>query len=335
MNPLVSIIIPAKNESHFIGECLDSIKNQTFSDWEVIVIDDNSDDSTFEIVQKYALNDNRIKVLKNDGIGIIHALRLAFRTTEGMYITRMDADDRMKPNKIEVLYGGLCDFGEGFIAVGGVEYFSENKKLGDGYKRYEQWLNNLTMEGENFKDIFKECVIPSPCWMVHRTDLNKVNAFEENRYPEDYDLAFRFYEAGFKVVPTSEIIHEWRDYPTRTSRTDEHYSDQTFTTIKVHYFLKIHFNSEKKIVIIGDGNRGKALAKQLTDKSIDFEWLGNNPNKIGKHIYDKVIQPIDEDFIFDDKQLLVTISNKTYKQKIKKFFDEIKLNEHEDYFWFA
>ncbi|MEX1190828.1 MAG: glycosyltransferase family 2 protein [Brumimicrobium sp.] len=335
MKPIVSIIIPAKNEAKFISECIESVQNQSFLDFEVIVVDDNSTDSTFEILQDFSKKDHRIKVLKNNGNGIISALRLAFENTEGDYITRMDADDRMKPNKIQVLHKGLNSKGNGYLAVGGVEYFSENNELGTGFKRYEEWLNNLTASGENFKDIFKECVIPSPCWMISRMDLINVNAFDEERYPEDYDLAFRFYEAGYKVLPTKEIVHEWRDYPTRTSRTHENYADYTFTPIKMHYFLKLHYDREKKIVVFGASYRGKELAKYLSKHSIDFLWVGSNPNKIGKHIYDKLILSIDRVEDLYNKQFLITVANESHKNEINLFLSDQGLKELDDYFFFA
>jgi len=58
----------------------------------------------------------------------------------------------------------------------------------------------LTAKGNNFQEIYKECVIPSPCWMIYRTDMDKCQAFLPNRYPEDYDLCFRFYENGMRTT---------------------------------------------------------------------------------------------------------------------------------------
>ena len=83
------------------------------------------------------------------------------------------------------------------MATGLVKYFSETT-LGDGYQKYEQWLNQLTLENRNFEDIYKECVIPSPAWMCHRDDLDNCGGFAQQQYPEDYDLCFRFYKNKLK-----------------------------------------------------------------------------------------------------------------------------------------
>lgn len=334
MKPLISILIPAKNESAFLEDCLHSIQNQSYKNWECIMIDDHSTDNTFEIIKKFSKNDKRFKGLTNDGSGIIEALRTAYNKCEGEYISRMDADDLMTENRVEVLLNNLLENGRKQISVGKVKYFSENE-LGDGFKKYEQWLNELTRKGQNFRDIFKECVIPSPCWMIHREDLDAVNAFDENRYPEDYDLAFRFYEADYKVVSCDEVLHKWRDYSTRTSRTDDNYADYTFTEIKTHYFFKLHREKDQELVVIGAGNRGKKLAKHLTELNEPFLWVDQNPNKLGKDIYDVRIHSIEEIDNLGDKQFIVTISNDNAKGELRKMFKDSKLKEMEDFFFFA
>lgn len=216
--PLVSILVPFKNTEHFLPECIESIMNQSYTNWELLIIDDGSTDNSYQIVSEHANKDNRIKLFKNTGNGIIDALRVAFKHSHGDYITRMDSDDIMIPEKLEVLAKGLQTHGKQHLAVGLVKYFSSNG-INDGYAKYETWLNNLTKKGNNFSEIYKECVIPSPCWMVHREDLIACSAFEPTNYPEDYDLTFRFFKQGFKCIPCDTVLHEWRDYSTRTSRT--------------------------------------------------------------------------------------------------------------------
>ena len=183
--------MPVKNTAQFLNECMDSILNQTYKKWELLAIDDGSMDNSLAILTKYSKQDNRIKVFKNNGKGIIEALRLAYSKSSGEFISRMDSDDIMTEDKLTVLSGNLLNAGQGNIATGLVQYFSE-KALGDGFKNYENWLNNLTARGSNFTAIYKECVIPSPCWMAYREDLEKCDAFNPNNYPEDYDLVFRF-----------------------------------------------------------------------------------------------------------------------------------------------
>jgi len=332
--PLISIVMPVKNTSLFLGECLDSILRQTLINWELLAVDDGSTDESYNILKSYSVNDNRIKVFKNNGRGIIDALRLAYLNSSGELITRMDSDDVMSADKLEVLSDNLLSVGGGGIALGMVEYFSEDG-VGEGFKNYEDWLNGLTVRGSNFSEIYKECVIPSPCWMVFRDDLEKCGAFRSNRYPEDYDLTFRFYLNGLKPIPCNKILHQWRDYATRTSRTDENYADNTFIEIKADYFLELEHNPEKKLVLWGAGGKGKAVAKKFISQGVDFLWICDNPKKIGKHIYDKQMLGFNELDNIENAQSIITVANPKAKEEIKSYFGKRNQKSMKDFFFFC
>ena len=93
--PLVSVIVPFKNTADYLEDCLESILKQTLTNWELLIVDDGSTDESQKLVQKYANKDSRIQLFKNDGNGIIEALRTAYRHAKGTYVTRMDSDDIM------------------------------------------------------------------------------------------------------------------------------------------------------------------------------------------------------------------------------------------------
>ena len=195
---------------------------------------------------------------KNNGNGIIDGLRTAFAVSEGSYITRMDSDDIMANNRNEVLINNLIAHGKNHVAVGMVKYFRADG-VSDGYARYERWINKLTVAGTNYSEIYKECVIPSPCWMLHRDDFIACEGFNPSRYPEDYDLTFRFYRANYKCIPCDKILLHWRDYSTRTSRTHEHYAINYFLDIKVHYFLELDHDVNRPLTVWGAGKKEKLL----------------------------------------------------------------------------
>ena len=332
--PLVSILIPFKNTEAFLQECLDSILNQQYSRWEVLAIDDASSDNSWGIVQNYTDKDQRFKLLKNEGKGIIEALRTAYTHCNGDLITRMDSDDIMTPDKLIAMVKLLLENGKGHVAVGQVRYFS-HRGISNGYARYEAWLNTLTGKGSNFTEIYKECVIPSPCWMVFKEDLDNCGAFAPNRYPEDYDLTFRFYEQQLKCIPYDKILHLWRDYDTRTSRTSEHYAANYFLDIKLHYFLKLEYDPSRPLVIWGAGNKGKTIAKSLLEREIDFTWICDNPNKINKNIYGKKLGHYRILKDLPDSQNIITVANEKEQELIKSFFESLNKLPMDDYFFFC
>ncbi|AUS07123.1 glycosyltransferase family 2 protein [Pseudotamlana carrageenivorans] len=332
--PLVSILIPFKNTKNFITNCLTSIIQQSYTHWELLIVDDHSTDGSFDIVEHFASKDPRFKLFKNDGQGIIDALRLAFQHSTGELITRMDSDDIMRPNKIEVLAHQLLTFGKKHVALGQVHYFAEDG-IKAGYKSYETWLNALTEKGTNYSEIYKECVIPSPCWMIHREDLIACDAFNPNRYPEDYDLAFRFYKHDFKCIPCDVVLHEWRDYSYRTSRTHVHYAENHFIDLKLNYFLELDYNHNKTLVVWGAGKKGKTIAKALTTLNIPFEWICDNPKKIGKDIYGTLLKPFKALESITSPQSIITVANKTEQKVILEYMNSLKLKAIEDYVFFC
>jgi teichuronic acid biosynthesis glycosyltransferase TuaG len=100
---LVSIITPSFNSEKFIAETIQSVQNQTYQNWEMIIVDDCSTDKTVSIIEYIANNDNRIKVYKlekNSGTGI--ARNAALGKASGKYIAFLDADDLWKPHKLEI-----------------------------------------------------------------------------------------------------------------------------------------------------------------------------------------------------------------------------------------
>jgi glycosyltransferase involved in cell wall biosynthesis len=332
--PLVSILVPFKNTESFIGECLDSILKQTYTNWEAIFVDDSSADSSFTIVETYAKKNNRIKPHKNTGSGIIKALQTAYCHCKGDYITRMDSDDVMALNRLDVMVNSLVKHGKKHLAIGQVHYFRADG-LSDGFARYEKWLNRLTNAGNNYSEIYKECVIPSPCWMLHREDFEACDGFNPNRYPEDYDLAFRFYKAGYTCIPCNDVLLYWRDYSTRTSRTHEHYADNHFLDLKVHYFLDLNYDATRPLAIWGAGHKGKTLAKILINLNIPFYWICDNPKKIGKHIYDQKLLNFDYLSQLKNPQSIVTVANENAQKEIIHYFEKQNMQSMLDYFFFC
>lgn len=326
--------MPVKNAGVYLEACLDSIINQEYQDWELIAINDHSKDNSADILSDYDARDNRVTWQDNSGHGIIEALRLAHSLSSGNYITRMDADDLMTADKLKVMQAQLEDYSHGHLALGQVKYFSENS-LGDGYKKYANWLNKLISKGENWKDLYKECVIPSPCWMVHRVDLKRAGAFEPELWPEDYDLCFRFYMAGLKCIPSDKILHHWRDYSERTSRNDPHYADNRFLNLKCEYFFRMHPRKDQNLVLWGAGKKGKSIADKMIEKQQDFIWLSNNENKIGKEIYGIIIQHQDDIEYINNPCILIAVSNPTEQKELEEKLLALKLVKGINYHFFC
>ena len=103
MNELVSIITPCYNSEKFLDECISSVLNQTYQNWEMLIVDDNSSDNSSILINSYSKKDERIKPLYlNDNIGAAMARNMAISKAKGKYLAFLDSDDVWRPKKLEV-----------------------------------------------------------------------------------------------------------------------------------------------------------------------------------------------------------------------------------------
>ena len=309
--------MPFKNEACFLEETITSIINQHYKNWELIAIDDSSTDNSFEIVTTLKKNEKRITLLKNRKAGITEALKTGRDYAKGTFITRMDADDIMLENKLEALHQELSSTAEKSVVIGKVHYFKSNgDKIGDGYFKYQNWINQLAENKQSFTEIYKECPVPSPSWMMKTSVFDEIGGFNSKTYPEDYDLAFRMYKAKLNVLSTSSVVHHWRDYETRTSRTHENYKDNRFLELKLDYFLALDYKVNKTLELQGAGKKGKFIARKLLERKIPFIWSCGISSKIGHNIYGVILKDSKQKQI--NAQLIVAIANPEDLIKIKK-----------------
>lgn len=325
---MISILMPVKNEALHLNALLSSIVNQSEKDFELIAVDDHSTDDSFAIIKQFSINDSRIKVFQSPKVGIIPALQYAYSKSLGQYITRQDSDDIMPIDKLENLLKILKSNGEGIVATGKVQYFSDFE-LKDGFKKYEKWLNSLCDTDSHYDQIFKECTLASSNWLIHRRDFEKIGAFNDSRYPEDYHFLFKAYENKLKIKSSNQVTHLWRDHKDRASRNLEQYKDQKFFSFKLFYFKKIYGSS--RICLWGAGPTGKKLAKELIAHDIDFHWVTNNMRKIGKSIYGVNIYDYHTLKDRSDHRLIISVTQRDALATIISYLGEINFDNYYEF----
>lgn len=333
--PLVSIIMAVKDTAPYLPVCLDSILAQTYTHWELIAVNDHSTDETPKILDTYAQRDSRIKVFHSDRPKLIPTLQIGYAQAKGTLINRMDSDDKMPDYKLQVLVDHWLNYGEGHVIAGGTEHFVDEGVVGDGFLKYERWLNQVASSNTHYQQIYKECVIPSHCWIIHKDDFEAVNAFNPLVYPEDYDLCFRFYKNKLKVIGIDYILHYWRDRSNRISRTWEEYKDNRYFDLKLRFFYEIDRDRQRPLVLWGAGRNGKDMAKLLQSYNDTFHWVCDNENKIGKDIYDVGMQHYRDIPEIKNPQIMIVVSSPKGKQDIQKLLDSWNKKPVTDYWFFA
>lgn len=331
--PLVSIIMAAKDTAPYLSDCMDSIIHQTYKNWELIAINDHSSDQTPEILKKYAEKDERINVFHSKRSKLIPTLKEGYKQAKGELINRMDSDDKMPHDKLEVLTSEWLKYGKGHIIAGGTEHFVDQGEVGDGFRKYEQWLNDVAKTETHYEQIYQECVIPSHCWIIHRDDFEKAGAFEPEIYPEDYDLCFRFYKNKLKVHGIDKILHYWRDRSDRISRTWDEYKDNRYFNLKVGYFYQIDRDRSRPLILWGAGKNGKDLAKLLLEEEHHFHWVCDNNRKIGKDIYGIRMESFEAIPSIENPQILIAVTSPSEKIIIQNQLAKFEKKPVQD-FWF-
>lgn len=133
MTPAISIICPVYNAQNFIKKCLNSIAQQTFNDWELILVDDGSPDDSGVICDEYAAKDERIKVIHKKNGGVSSARQAGLEASSGEYVIHVDPDDWIEPTMLEELFAKakeeeadvvICDY---FVNDGETESYKAQK----------------------------------------------------------------------------------------------------------------------------------------------------------------------------------------------------------------
>jgi glycosyltransferase involved in cell wall biosynthesis len=188
INPLVSIIVPAYNAAKHISDTIKSVQNQTFKDFELIIIDDGSKDNTLEVIESF-LDDKRIKYIFQENKGQASARNNGIREAKGSLIAFQDSDDLWKPNKLEKQLSLFDDPSIG-VCYSDVEVLDDETEKIIEYKR----TNNFEQmrRGDILKDLIYYNFIPFASVIVRKTCLEKVKGMDESiLIGDDWDLILR------------------------------------------------------------------------------------------------------------------------------------------------
>lgn len=204
--PLISVIMGIYNCEDTLRESIDCIFNQTIEDWELILCDDGSKDSTYSIAEEYKEKySEKIILLQNEkNKGLNYTLNRCLKEAKGKYIARMDGDDRCVPERFEKELEVFEKEPEISIVSSDMEFFDETGCWGR-ISHPEYPGNNDFIQGSPF--------CHAPC-MVKRDAYYKVNGYSVAKWllrVEDYHLWIKMYEAGYKGKNIQIPLYQMRD----------------------------------------------------------------------------------------------------------------------------
>ena len=284
-DPVVSVLLPARDAATHLPEAIASIDAQTLTAYEVIAVDDGSEDRTAGLLDEWARRDGRVRVLRQRPLGIVAALERARGEARGRYLARMDADDVAHPGRLEAQLEVMEGSPE-VVACGAlVEYFPAAAVRG-GARRYERWLNAALSHEEIERSLFVECPIAHPTFFLRADAVAGAGGYVDRGWPEDYDLLLRLWAGGGKLAKVPRVLLRWREGSDRLSRTSRRYAPAAFRACKVHYLVRTVLRDRSSVVVWGAGPVGKAMAVALQRSEVRVAaFVDLDPRKIGQEIH--------------------------------------------------
>jgi len=290
--PLISVVLPVYNCQNYIEEAVHSILNQTISDFELIIIDDASTDETLTIINN--LKDPRIKIVtKDQNLGLIHSLNLAFELSKGKFIARMDGDDISVPNRFEKQLDILENNSDVIVCGSWMQHFGKS----------EITVKHKENHNEIVAQMLLHCSLNMGTTMFYR-EILIANKFDESKkHVEDYDFWSRVAWIG-KFYNIQEVLYYYRVHEMQVSSIYKQIQVQGDLPIKLYLFKKIGYNTTKykdafivKMILLNQSIDLKELELFLNWIK-KLSYLNRKTNVFSQKELEKVLKKIKRKLLF-------------------------------------
>lgn len=222
----ISIVLPVYNGAKYLAESIESVINQTYANWELIIVNDCSTDGSLGIAMEYASKDARIKVFTNpQNLKLPNSLNEGFKHASGEYYTWTSDDNKYKPNALRVM----------------VECLENNPNVKMVYANYtridSEGIEIEPIKSLDVKHLFTGNVIGA-CFLYTVDVAQKVGEYDANLFlAEDYDYWIRLYEAG-DILHIEDDLYYYRIHGKSLTETKKsQVAEQTYKVIKKNFFF--------------------------------------------------------------------------------------------------
>ncbi|MGI8951795.1 MAG: glycosyltransferase family 2 protein [Chitinophagaceae bacterium] len=230
--PTISVVLPAYNCGKYLTQAIDSVLQQTFTDFELIIINDGSTDDTEKIILSY--NDKRIRYLKNDGNkGLIYTLNRGIDEARAEYIARMDGDDICAKERFEKQLNYLKENSHITAVALTITLIDEENNF-IGYWKEDK--NNITIKSIK-KFLTKNNCIAHPTLMIRAAVFKKFRFDTRQKLSEDYDLWLRLTAAGYFIDKRDDILFQYRILNNSFTRTRKYNVLTRIGIVQINFFF--------------------------------------------------------------------------------------------------
>lgn len=254
--PKISIIVPVYKAENYLHGCIDSILSQTFSDFEVILVDDGSPDNSLAICREYEKKDSRITVLHQENQGQGAARNHAMPVAKGEWFCFVDSDDAVHPQLLELLYQAAEESG---APIAMCQMLESPEQPENFCQPYESCFEVLAMEEKTLVELLDRGEYPGwvACAKLIRRELVESYPFRVGRVYEDNEAVCRWIMQGMTLVRMPHQLYYYRTNPDSTTKS-------SFSMKKLDYLWAL-----ESIIRFYGGFRYDALCQRFLDLYIE------------------------------------------------------------------
>lgn len=279
------MVVAVRDAASTLGECLDSVLAQRFRDLELLVVDDGSRDASHAIAVSRRARDGRVRVLRRPRQGFVTALQAGLRAAHGRLVARLDADDRMHPERLARQHRFLATHPGVDLVASRVRAFP-GAAVGPGMAEYLRWQDGCVTARDIEDEIYVEAPFAHPSVTFRRDAVLALGGYRDGPFPEDYDLWLRMARAGRRMAKLRRRLTDWRQRPGSLSRTDPRYAREAFDRLRCdHLSRDPRLAAGRDLVYWGAGRRTRQRSRRLLGLGFaPRAWIDIDPAKIGRRI---------------------------------------------------
>jgi glycosyltransferase involved in cell wall biosynthesis len=328
--PRVSVLMPVRDAADTLGACLRSLQRQSFSDWECVLVDDGSLDTSLALARTAQAREPRIRVWAAGRHGIVPALNRGIDLCRGPLVARMDADDLMHRERLAAQWAAL-EAEPRLAAVGCHVRLFPRRELRAGSRAYERWLNRVAGPDDVERDALIECPLAHPGLTIRR-DVLRDYRYRDVPWAEDYDLVLRLLAGGRRlgVVPRRLLL--WRHGGRRLSRNDPRYALPRFVECKAAFLAQGFLAESSRYVLWGYGDTGRALRRALArHERHPAHIVELHPGRLGQTIHGAPVVAPDALRRLPRRPLVVSVSGAEPRAEIRAALAAMGFRELRDF----
>lgn len=257
MTELVTVLMPVYNGERYLQQAILSILNQTFEEFELLIIDDGSTDGSALIVESFQREDERVKLIKNEtNLGLIKTLNKGLDLIKTKYIVRMDCDDVARPHRIQT----QIKFMETHPAVGVCGSWINLQKASED----REYLQAYPTTHDAIKiDMLRHCAVAHPSVTIRKAffDQHKLRYDEAYPHTEDYELWIRAID-HFEFANIPEVLLDYNSHEENITSIHEGQQLETAQLLRLRQISKL---------ITLSANKEKILTNLFVHRQADFD----------------------------------------------------------------